>query len=380
MSLIRKTDHSGEVYSAKEFQAVIQRECFRSDRSKSRFSLMVIPLNGSGSARKDSLRIAKVLLERVRSTDEVGWVGNKCLGVVLPDTPSDRAHILGRDLLSRIGEGRVNGLRIYGYPWNGAGHSSQSPRDCRVDVPGSESGCALPQFSEPGRGGPEKGIGDLPSCGLPRWKRIVDILGGSVCLLLFLPVCLAVAALIKTVSPGPLFFRQERLGYMGKPFTLWKFRTMALNTNAGIHEEHLRNLIRSDTPMRKLDEHSDARLIPLGKWIRQLGLDELPQLVNVLRGEMSLIGPRPCLEYEAKQYESWHRGRFNALPGLTGLWQVSGKNRTTHTEMMRLDIDYVRRKSFILDMKITLLTWPAILRQALEGFSLGKGDKNEKDH
>jgi lipopolysaccharide/colanic/teichoic acid biosynthesis glycosyltransferase len=120
--------------------------------------------------------------------------------------------------------------------------------------------------------------------------------GGSICLLLFFPVGLAVAALIKTVSPGPLFFCQERLGYLGKPFTLWKFRTMAMNTNTGVHEEHLRNLIRSDTPMRKLDDSADARLIPLGKLLRQLGLDELPQLINVLRGEMSLIGPRPCLE------------------------------------------------------------------------------------
>jgi len=208
---------------------------------------------------------------------------------------------------------------------------------------------------------------------------VVDILGGGVCLLLSFPVCLAVAILIKIVSPGPVFFRQERLGYLGRPFTLWKFRTMATNTSTGVHEDHLRNLIRSDTPMRKLDDHADDRVIPFGKLIRQLGLDELPQLINVLRGEMSLIGPRPCLEYEANQYETWHRGRFNALPGLTGLWQVNGKNKTTHTEMMRLDIHYVQRKSFWLDLKITVMTWPAIMQQVLESLSLGKGGKHEKN-
>lgn len=340
---------------------------------------MVLPLRNGSSSRRDSLKIAKVLTERVRSTDEVGWIGNRCLGVVLPDTPSDRARILAQDLHSRIGEGYVNGARIYGYPWNGSGHASGSPPVFPGNASGSESDCDHSQFSEQKDGGADEGIGHFLNCGLPRWKRVVDILGGGICLLLFFPVCLAVAVLIKTVSPGPLFFRQERLGYMGKPFTLWKFRTMAVNAEAGVHEDHLRCLIRSDTPMRKLDDRADARMIPFGKLLRQLGLDELPQLINVLRGEMSLIGPRPCLEYEANQYETWHRGRFNALPGLTGLWQVSGKNKTTHTEMMRLDIHYARRKSFWLDLKITLMTWPAIMQQALESLSLGKGGKHEKN-
>jgi lipopolysaccharide/colanic/teichoic acid biosynthesis glycosyltransferase len=204
-------------------------------------------------------------------------------------------------------------------------------------------------------------------------------LGAAVCLVLFLPVFVAVAVLIEIVSPGPLFFRQERLGYLGKPFTMWKFRTMTMNANTGIHEEYLRSLIRSDSSMRKLDEKADARLIPLGKLIRQLSLDELPQLINVLRGEMSLIGPRPCLEYEAREYANWHRGRFSALPGLSGLWQVSGKNKTTHNEMMRLDINYVRRRSSLLDLKIALMTWPAVIRQALGSLSVRKGAKHAKN-
>jgi len=378
LSLIRKKPFSEGVYSAKEFQTVIERECFRSDRSRSGFSLMVLPLGDIRSRKRVSLKITKVLTERVRSTDEVGWIGNKCLGVVLPDTPSDRARILAQDLASRIGEGHINGFRIYDYPWNGSNHPSENPTVCPGGVSGAESKLDNSPFLEPKNRGPEEGIAQFLNCGVPKWKRVVDVLGGSVCLILFFPVCLAVGVLIKTVSPGPLFFRQERLGYLGKPFTLWKFRTMAMNTSPGVHEEHLRNLIRSDTPMRKLDDNADDRMIPLGKLIRQLGLDELPQLINVLRGEMSLIGPRPCLEYEASQYEIWHKGRFNVLPGLTGLWQVSGKNKTTHTEMMRLDIHYVRRKSFWLDLRISLMTWPAIMQQALESLYLGKGGKHEK--
>jgi lipopolysaccharide/colanic/teichoic acid biosynthesis glycosyltransferase len=380
LSLIRKNHFSDGIYSAREFQAVIQRECFRSDRSGSAFSLMVFTPRDGRSNKRDSLKIATVLTERVRSTDEVGWIGKKCLGVVLPDTPSEQARILAQDLHSRIGEGHINGLRIYGYPWNGYGRPSEDRSVYPSGASESESGQDNPHFAEPRNGDSEEGIGRFLNCGSPRWKRVVDILGGSICLLLFFPVGLAVAVLIKTVSPGPLFFRQERLGYLGKPFTLWKFRTMAMNTNTEVHEEHLRNLIRSDTPMKKLDDNADARMIPLGKLLRQLGLDELPQLINVLRGEMSLIGPRPCLEYEANQYEIWHRGRFNALPGLTGLWQVNGKNKTTHSEMMRLDINYVQRKSFLLDLKITLMTWPAIIQQALESSSLGKGGKHEKSN
>jgi lipopolysaccharide/colanic/teichoic acid biosynthesis glycosyltransferase len=310
----------------------------------------------------------------------VGWIGNEDLGVVLPDTPTDRARILAQDIHSRIGEDHIDGFRIYGYPRDWSSHSSEQPPVNPCEGSGSQSGREGSQFSGKEKGGrSEREIGYFLKFGVPRSKRLIDILGGSICLVLFFPVFLAVGTLIKIVSPGPVFFRQERLGYLGKPFTMWKFRTMTMNTNTEVHEEHFRTLVRSDTPMRKLDDDADARVIPFGKVLRKLGLDELPQLINVLRGEMSLIGPRPCLEYEANVYKDWHRGRFNTLPGMTGLWQVRGKNKTTLTEMMRMDINYVRRKSFLLDLKITLMTWPAIMLQALESLSLGtKGVQNAK--
>ena len=142
-----------------------------------------------------------------------------------------------------------------------------------------------------------------------------------------------------------------------------KFRTMHCAAETVSHQSHLQELINSDKPMTKLDANGDARIIPFGKILRSSGLDELPQLINVLRGDMSLVGPRPCVPYEAEKYQAWQKERFNAAPGLTGLWQVSGKNRTTFTRMMELDIEYTRRKSLWLDLKIIFMTIPALLVQ-----------------
>src|SRR5579872_2016033 len=138
---------------------------------------------------------------------------------------------------------------------------------------------------------------------------------------------------------------------------------MSVNAETESHRRYAQELIKSDTRMVKLDERKDPRLIPLGSVLRACGLDELPQLLNVFRGEMSLVGPRPCIPYECEAYKTWHWQRFDAAPGLTGLWQVSGKNRTTFDQMVRLDIDYSRRLSFWLDVKIIFKTLPALWRQ-----------------
>jgi len=168
---------------------------------------------------------------------------------------------------------------------------------------------------------------------------------------------------IKIVSPGPVLFKQKRIGHMGNSFRCLKFRTMAVNADTGIHQKHLHQLMNSNQPMKKLDGADDARLIPGGLWLRSLGVDELPQLINVLRGEMSLVGPRPCVAYEYEMFQPHHRRRCETLPGLTGLWQVNGKNRTTFEKMMELDLAYVERKSLFLDLKIMVCTVPAILIQ-----------------
>jgi len=206
---------------------------------------------------------------------------------------------------------------------------------------------------------------------VPRWKRALDIVGSGVMLIVFSPTFLLTAILIKVVSPGPVFFKQERVGHGGNLFFCWKFRTMKVDADTSVHADYVRAMIKKganpggEKPMVKLDFDDDSRIIRFGRILRESGLDELPQLINVLRGEMSLVGPRPCIAYEAQEYLPWQRQRFDTIPGLTGLWQVSGKNKTTFNEMMRLDIAYEKQKSFWLDVKLLLRTLPAVLDQII---------------
>ena len=198
---------------------------------------------------------------------------------------------------------------------------------------------------------------------IPAWKRALDI----VCIIVALPGVLLFAALIavliKAVSRGPVLLNQERVGLGCHRFGCWKFRTMHMGADKNVHQQHLANLLRDNTPMVKMDSSGDPRLIRFGAILRASGLDELPQLINVLRGEMSLVGPRPCLPYEFELYKPWQRERFNTLPGLTGLWQVRGKNKTTFTEMIALDIQYVRTKSLRLDAQILAATLGTLVSQ-----------------
>ena len=198
---------------------------------------------------------------------------------------------------------------------------------------------------------------------LPKWKRTLDLF----LVLLFSPALIlvagAVALLVRCGSRGPVLFRQLRVGYRGRCFTCLKFRTMHVDAETNTHQGHTAQLIKSETPMTKLDAENDPRLIPFGSILRATGLDELPQMINVLRGEMSIGGPRPCIPYEYEMYEAWQRRRFDAMPGLTGLWQVSGRNRTTFNQMINLDIAYSKRASLGLDLKIILKTVPALIIQ-----------------
>jgi lipopolysaccharide/colanic/teichoic acid biosynthesis glycosyltransferase len=198
---------------------------------------------------------------------------------------------------------------------------------------------------------------------MPGWKRAIDL----ACCLVALPIlCLftgLMAIALRFSSPGPIFFRQERVGYKGRRFMCYKFRTMHSGADTTSHQVYLNSLQRSNAPMVKLDAKGDCRLIAGGWLLRATGLDELPQIINVFRGEMSIVGPRPCLPYEFESYEAWQKGRFNVVPGLTGLWQVSGKNRTTFEQMIRLDIRYTETCSLPLDLRIILMTVPALVIQ-----------------
>jgi exopolysaccharide production protein ExoY len=201
---------------------------------------------------------------------------------------------------------------------------------------------------------------------VPYWKRSLDIACILLCLPFWLPVVIVVALWVSIVSPGPIFFRQERIGYRGRRFMMVKFRTMKVNVETASHEMHLRQLMQANCPMTKLDAAGDPRIIHGGRVLRAMGLDELPQLFNVLRGEMSLVGPRPCTPKEFEAYQPWQRERVNAQPGLTGYWQVNGKNNTTFTEMIDLDIAYTKNMSLGLDLAIMFRTGPAVIKQFVE--------------
>jgi lipopolysaccharide/colanic/teichoic acid biosynthesis glycosyltransferase len=199
-----------------------------------------------------------------------------------------------------------------------------------------------------------------------RWKRRLDVLLVLLALPFLMPLVLLILLLIRCGSRGPILFQQERVGFQGRRFLCFKFRTMFVDATTATHEKHLEELIHSNTPMTKMDSQGDPRIIPLGALLRASGLDELPQLINVLRGEMILVGPRPCLPYEYDSHLPWQKERFETVPGLTGLWQVSGKNKTTFVEMIQFDIQYARGKTLGWDVKIILMTVPALILQMRE--------------
>ncbi len=210
---------------------------------------------------------------------------------------------------------------------------------------------------------------------IPGWKRALDIVLILLALPVLIPLMGIIAVTIRVVSRGPILFRQERVGFLGRPFMCLKFRTMHVGADTSVHQGHLQQLLQSDAPMVKMDAKGDPRVIPFGSILRSSGLDELPQLINVFLGEMSLVGPRPCLPYEYQQYLPWQKERFNAVPGLTGLWQVSGKNRTTFVEMIQLDIKYARTQNPWLDFQIIFKTVPALLVQMRDNRSARKAAK-----
>jgi lipopolysaccharide/colanic/teichoic acid biosynthesis glycosyltransferase len=193
-------------------------------------------------------------------------------------------------------------------------------------------------------------------------KRVMDIVGSAAALTVLSPVFLVIAAFVKLSSEGPVLYRQKRLGLLGKQFDCLKFRTMYVNNDPTIHREYVAGLIdghRSESGVYKIQ--NDPRVTGVGRFLRKWSLDELPQFLNVLRGQMSLVGPRPPIPYEKEVYRIWHMQRMEVKPGLTGLWQVMGRSRTNFAEMVRLDLRYMQNQSTLLDLKILLRTPRAVL-------------------
>jgi lipopolysaccharide/colanic/teichoic acid biosynthesis glycosyltransferase len=198
--------------------------------------------------------------------------------------------------------------------------------------------------------------------------RALDFLGALVGIVVLAPVLALLWCLVRGTSPGPALFRQQRLGRGKRPFMVLKFRTMYVNNDDQIHRRYVTSLLSDNhaptggqNGLYKLE--NDPRITPVGAWLRRLSLDELPQLFNVLKGEMSLVGPRPVLAWEAEMFQEHDRRRFEVKPGITGLWQISGRSRLPYREQLALDVEYVRRRSLAFDLAILVRTIPALLRR-----------------
>ena len=366
-SALRRRRAINSIHSLEAFRDLLDRERARAERTGQEISLVVFDASRQNGTAVACLReLAYALASRVRAGDEIGWFSDKSIGVALPATSAEGAWIFADDVSTRT-DSRIPSLdcSVYTYPtkWGNDGRDADDARRPRGAA--GDSGAETSVIMHDG-GRSIRPLEDVLTRPIPVWKRALDVIGSVAALILLSPVFLAVAVFIKIVSPGPVFYTQTRVGYLGKTFKFWKFRTMHVNNDASGHQHYLSSLIHGDAPMIKLDADRDPRIIRCGRMLRQSCVDELPQLFNVFVGDMSLVGPRPCVPYEAEEYLAWHARRFDSVPGMTGLWQVNGKNKLTFKQMIRFDIQYARTMSLGLDLRILAQTLPAIARMVGE--------------
>jgi lipopolysaccharide/colanic/teichoic acid biosynthesis glycosyltransferase len=367
------------IYDAKEFKRILERERARADRTAREFSLVVFDMSALGGA--DFAFMVQLLHKRTRLTDILGWLDAKHLAVMLFETALAGAKAFAASVAGSLGHNtHSNYISIYTHP-TGMSVTEKELVSSEVEAlstvsaetplaqaaadsiqSANEREATMANATRRHFGVHENSLLPILIRPTPRWKRIMDMVFAGTVLLLLSPLFVMIGLLIYTVSPGPIFFKQTRIGQGGRPFTFWKFRTMKIQAETQSHQQHVSDLMKQDIPMAKLDVGNDPRIIPLGKFMRASCIDELPQLFNVLIGDMSIVGPRPCLPYEAVHYLPWQSERFLVLPGMTGSWQVNGKNKMTFKEMIRLDISYARRLSIWSDIRILFRTIPAILQ------------------
>ncbi len=339
-------------------RALVQHRAY-ADRSERPFAFLRFRIEGSRPGKRTWLTLlAETVAARHRKSDIAGWEDPRhhAIGLLLPNARQAGAQSVMASIEAAFAEAAATRLpagtpvprilcSMFVYPTT---TGRETAPDAAVNSPPCMPAEAL--FGRP----------------LPRWKRAMDVTGALIGLILLAPLFAALALYVKIASPGPVLFSQERVGFRGFPFRMWKFRTMRVHADTAIHRRHVTELIQGNgvcrgdvqRPMVKLEY--DPQLIPFARLLRSLCLDELPQLFNVLCGEMSLIGPRPAIPYEVEAYAAWHAARFDCVPGMTGLWQVSGKNRLTFHEMVRLDIRYARTFSLWSDLWILLKTLPTV--------------------
>ena len=333
------------------FRGALERERRRADRFEETFVLILVSVNGRAARQSRWGQLVEALSQTNLDADMMGWFEQgSVVGLIrsLADTESkDGGTLLAETLRNEL-------LRCL----TPDGIDSYSIR-LEIYSPRSDSVPRVLLEAGQKRRRPQEVAQEAA-------KRALDIAGSTAFLIAFSPVFLCVSALVKLTSKGPVFFRQQRVGEAGRTFMMLKFRTMQVNADPGIHQKYYEKYIQSGPSEAAKNVVfkivNDPRVTPIGHFLRRSSLDELPQFWNVLKGEMSLVGPRPPLQYEVARYKRWHRRRvLEAKPGITGLWQVTGRSRTTFDEMVRLDLRYARNNSVLTDLKILLATPRAVI-------------------
>jgi lipopolysaccharide/colanic/teichoic acid biosynthesis glycosyltransferase len=356
------------VLSEEAFHRMISLERKRTERSRKPFLLMLLDMGNGLRSEKNEKALDKILSAlslSTRETDVTGWYKkNSVVGVMFTEFGAEDRNSILSTMMTRVSETLRNNLSSQQF-----GLISISfhlfPEEWNHDIPQRPSNPALY---------PDLASRDNAKKFFCVIKRIMDIVGSTLALLLFAPILLLIAIAIKLTSEGPVFFRQKRVGQYGEQFVFLKFRSMHVNNDASVHKAFVKQLIAGNAPSQPGNGNGngngngvykltrDFRITRIGGFLRRTSLDELPQFINVLKGEMSLVGPRPAIAYEVEAYDIWHRRRvLEAKPGITGLWQVNGRSRVKFDDMVRLDLRYAKTWSPWMDLKILLRTPVAVM-------------------
>jgi lipopolysaccharide/colanic/teichoic acid biosynthesis glycosyltransferase len=367
LELLEKLPSSGAqsiALNEPSFHRMIALERKRTERSQKPFLLMLLDTGNGLPSRENENALSKVLSAlsvSTRETDITGWYkSNSVVGVMFTEIGGEDRPALVRVMLARVSATLRSILSDEQFSQiNISFHLF--PEDWDSEMSDRPSNPALyPDLLR--RDQAEKFLRGV--------KRMMDIAGSAFALVALAPLFLAIAIAIKISSPGPVLYRQKRMGQFGVPFVFLKFRSMYINNDAGAHQKYVRELISGQAERQASHGNGegvykltrDARVTFVGNFLRRTSLDELPQFLNVFKGEMSLVGPRPPIDYEMKAYGFWHRRRLlEAKPGITGLWQVNGRSRVNFDDMVRLDLKYARTWSPWLDVRILMRTPRAVV-------------------
>jgi lipopolysaccharide/colanic/teichoic acid biosynthesis glycosyltransferase len=337
IKMLKKRPQIVDLLDEPGFRQAVDEERMRADRNGRHFALVVFECGGRDWESR-SRRFAEVCRRRLRTIDRAGFLSSHQVALLLPGTGASGAQKVAGDIASNMpGEGELSPCTIYVYPENAI---PACPDDSLETAPAAIH-AAEEVLVEP----------------LPFWKRALDVVGASLGMLAAAPFMIAAAIAIKFDSAGPVLFTQVRAGLGGRPFKIYKFRTMTVGAEEQKHA--LRANSEQDGPAFKMKH--DPRITRVGKYLRRTCIDELPQFWNVLKGDMSLVGPRPLPCDESDECEAWQRRRLLVTPGLTCIWQVSGGMRIPFVEWMRMDIRYIRSRRLLHDLKLLWATLIAVV-------------------